>query len=152
MTSSAPANPTRKSRLDAFPVSTLYRCQGAGIQSSAILPRMSAAAADVRQRALYEFVRRLRREVPEHLLDVRLFGSQARGEATAESDIDVLVVVRPDDARVALEDRAIDVAFDVNLEYGVYISPRVLTAGILNDPVWRHTPFLRVVAQESVPL
>ena len=87
-----------------------------------------------------------------HLVDVRLFGSEARGEATAESDIDVLIVVEPDDARVSLEDRIIDLAFDANLEFGVYISPRVVTPGILNHPVWKTTPFLANVRRESVPL
>jgi len=51
-----------------------------------------------------------------NVLDVRLFGSEARGEATLESDIDVLVVVQPESERAALEDRVIDIAFDVNLE------------------------------------
>jgi predicted nucleotidyltransferase len=79
-------------------------------------------------------------------------GSEARGEAGPDSDLDVLVVVQPDAERVALEDRIIDIAFDVNLEFGVYISPRVVTLGILNDPVWRETPFLKNVVRESVPL
>jgi hypothetical protein len=77
---------------------------------------------------------------------------QVQGEATPESDIDVLVVVQPESERSALEDRAIDIAFDVNLEYGVYVSPRVITRGILNDPVWRETPFIKNVSGESIPL
>ena len=106
----------------------------------------------IRQLALTEFVKRLRHALSANVVDVRLFGSQARGEATPESDIDVLVVVQPESERTALEDRAIDIAFDVNLEFNVYISPRVVTPGILNDPVWRETPFIRNVAGESIPL
>lgn len=86
------------------------------------------------------------------MLDVRLFGSEARGEARDDSDIDVLIVVQPDEQRGELEDRIIDIAFDVNLEYGVYISPRVLTPTILSHPVWRETPFLKNVMRESVAL
>jgi len=97
-------------------------------------------------------VTRLRNELPGNIVDLRLFGSEARGEATPESDIDVLVVVQPEPTRVRLEDRIIDIAFDVNLEFGVYISPRVITPGILNDPVWRETGFLRTVARDSIPL
>ena len=108
--------------------------------------------ASNRRLALSDFVERLRHTLSGNIVDVRLFGSEARGEATAESDIDVLVVVEPDAARVALEDRIIDIAFDVNLESGVYISPRVVTAGILNDPVWRETPFLKNVVRESIAL
>jgi predicted nucleotidyltransferase len=105
-----------------------------------------------RRLAVDEFVSRIRQRLAGNILDVRLFGSEARGEATSESDIDVLVVVQPDADRVQFEDRIIDIAFDVNLEFGIYISPRVVTAGILNDPVWRETPFIKNVARESIPL
>lgn len=109
-------------------------------------------SASNRQLALTEFVKRLRHNLSGNVVDVRLFGSEARGEATPESDIDVLVVVEPDGQRAALEDRVVDLAFDVNLDFGVYISPRVITPGILNDPVWRETPFIKNVAGESIPL
>jgi len=99
-----------------------------------------------------EFVRRLRQTLSRNIVDVRLFGSEARGEATSESDIDVLVVVQPDTERVRFEDRIIDIAFDVNLDFGIYISPRVVTPGILNDPVWRETAFIKNVACESISL
>lgn len=105
-----------------------------------------------RRAAVAEFVGRLRRSLAGNILDVRLFGSEARGDATSESDLDVLVVVQPDAARVALEDRIVDIAFDVNLEFGVYISPRAVTPEILNHPVWGETPFIKNVTRESIPL
>jgi predicted nucleotidyltransferase len=110
------------------------------------------ASPSNRRLAVEEFVRRLRQTLLSNIVDVRLFGSEARGEATSESDIDVLVVVQPDTERVRFEDRIIDIAFDVNLDFGIYISPRVVTPGILNDPVWRETPFIKNVARESIAL
>jgi len=109
-------------------------------------------SASSRQLAVEEFVGRLRQGLSNNIVDVRLFGSEARGEATSESDIDVMVVVQPDMDRVQFEDLIIDIAFDVNLDFGVYISPRVVTQGILNDPVWRETPFIKNVVRESIPL
>ena len=105
-----------------------------------------------RTRATGEFVRRLRRDLPANIVDLRLFGSDARGQASPESDIDVLVVVQPDAERVALETRIVDIAFDVNLEFNVFISPSVVTPAILNHPVWRESPFIETVLREGVAL
>ncbi|MGB9781562.1 MAG: nucleotidyltransferase domain-containing protein [Moorellaceae bacterium] len=46
------------------------------------------------RRAIKEFCELLRREQGENLLGLRLFGSVARGTATPESDIDILVLVK----------------------------------------------------------
>ena len=105
-----------------------------------------------RARATGEFVRRLRRDLPANIVDLRLFGSEARGQASHESDIDVLVVVQPDAERVALETRIVDIAFDVNLAFNVFISPSVVTPAILNHPVWRESPFIETVLREGVAL
>jgi predicted nucleotidyltransferase len=112
----------------------------------------SVVSISIRKRALDRFAAHAREVLGPKLLELRLFGSEARGEAGPDSDLDVLVVVQPDTERVALEDRIIDIAFDVNLEFGLYISPRVVTRGILDDPIWRETPFLKNVVRESIPL
>ncbi|PYR15745.1 MAG: hypothetical protein DMF94_30895 [Acidobacteria bacterium] len=112
----------------------------------------AVVSSSIRRRALDLFAERAREILGPKLLDLRLFGSEARGEARPDSDLDVLVVVQPDAERATLEDRIVDIAFDVNLEFGLYISPRVVTRGILDDPVWRETPFLKNVVRESIPL
>lgn len=63
---------------------------------------------------------------------------------------DVLVVVGND--RVSAADRVVDIAFDVNLANDLYISPRVVTASNLRDPVWRATLLVQTLERESVPL
>jgi predicted nucleotidyltransferase len=100
--------------------------------------------------AVEEFVRRVREAVGTNLITLKLFGSKARGQDVQDSDIDVLVVVRDD--RVAAEDLVLDIAFEVNVPHGVYISPRVVTAAMLADPVWRSTAFVHAVEREGVPL
>jgi predicted nucleotidyltransferase len=105
-----------------------------------------------RRPAVAEFVKRLREMLPDNILDVRLYGSEARGDATPESDIDVLVVVQPDSERNRLQERIVDIAFDVNVQFDVFISPCVLSPEILNHPVWGETPFIETIMREGVPL
>jgi predicted nucleotidyltransferase len=100
--------------------------------------------------ALDEFCRRTRAALGANLLELRLFGSKARGDAVTDSDLDVLLVVEQD--RAAAEDRVLDVAFDVNLAHDVYISPRVVSHAVMVDPVWRLTALLRAIERESVLL
>lgn len=38
------------------------------------------------------------------------------------------------------------------LAHDVYISPRVIAQAVLDDPLWKITPFLEVVEKEGVPL
>lgn len=106
----------------------------------------------VRSAALHDFVGRIRFALGPQLVEARLFGSVARGEAKPDSDIDVLVVVQPHAERRRLEHQVIDIAFDVNLAHNVYISPRVVTPDILEHPVWRETHFVRTLKRESLLL
>ncbi len=75
---------------------------------------------------------------PDELQRLILYGSQARGEATAGSDIDVLVVVGWGEERLPGGFYAapfsdprwqaiVDTASDISLEHGVYISPLVIS-------------------------
>ena len=102
--------------------------------------------------AIASFTAALRSTLGSSLSDIRLFGSAARGDARSDSDIDVLVVVQPENDRRRLTRQVVDIAFDVNLAHDVYISPRVVTPEILNHPVWRETAFLRAAAREGIPL
>ncbi len=75
---------------------------------------------------------------------MRLFGSKATGRDVPGSDIDILVVVG--EASVGIEDQVLAIAFEVNLAHDVYISPRVVARTVLEDPVWKMTPFLQAAA------
>lgn len=100
--------------------------------------------------ALDEFARAVRAQLGSNLEALKLFGSNARGEAVPDSDLDVLVVVTSH--RVEAEDAVLDIAFDVNLAHDVYISPRVIERAVLDHPVWRITPFVQALEREGIPL
>jgi predicted nucleotidyltransferase len=99
--------------------------------------------------ALQDFVQKVRATLRERLAALRLFGSKAQGRDTRDSDIDVLVLVHPYSLKI--EDQVLDIAFDVNLEHEVYISPRVIGREVLEDPVWKITPFIQEL-ENGVPL
>jgi predicted nucleotidyltransferase len=112
---------------------------------------MSGATLSQRESdALREFSARIRAALGSNLQELRLFGSKARGDSRPDSDLDVLVVVTDD--RVRAEDLAIDIAFDINVASDLYISPRVVAAASLIDPVWRTTLFVQTVTREGVAL
>lgn len=100
--------------------------------------------------AVQEFTERVRAKLGEKLVALRLFGSKATGRDVAESDIDILLVI--DAPSIVAEDEVLDIAFAVNVAHDVYISPRVIPKQVLEDPVWKITPFLRNVTMEGIPL
>ena len=53
-------------------------------------------------------------------VDLRIFGSVARGDYHEHSDIDILVVL-PGKVDNAIEEQVFDMAYDIELEYGLVI-------------------------------
>jgi len=97
--------------------------------------------------AVEAFRRKVRQTLGPEILSMKLFGSKVRGSDQPGSDIDVLVVVS---ARTpALVDRIINLAFEVNLAFDVYISPRVVGQNALSDPRWAVTPLIQAVRRDS---
>ncbi len=82
-----------------------------------------AHLTDRERQALAAFVDRIRQRFDGLILSAMLFGSRARGEASADSDVDVLVVIDKEDYRVRKEIRYL--AAEVWLEYGLFLSTRV---------------------------
>ncbi len=82
-------------------------------------------------------------------LEVRLYGSEARGEASNKSDIDLLVLVPKD--KVTLQDELEITAplYDIELKTGVLIN-----ALILPKREWGRivTPFYENVMHDAVAL
>lgn len=98
-----------------------------------------------------DILRTLRREFSRALGDqlesMILFGSQARGQARPESDIDVLVVVRDDSDYSDLMRRTSPIVSALSLEYDVVIS----RAFVARERFERErSPFLLNVRREGV--
>lgn len=76
----------------------------------------------VHEQAFEAFADRLTDEWGREIERIILYGSVARGEARADSDVDVLIVVEDKNARDIVSEQASSIAFDILLEYDVSVS------------------------------
>lgn len=112
------------------------------------LPRDLRIDAATR-RALEAFLPIVRKLYRERLARVVLYGSQARGEATVHSDIDLLVVLRGDVQFSEELHRLVDAHYDIDLEHGVLISAHPISE---KDFLTEVSPLLMNVRKESIVL
>jgi len=100
-----------------------------------------------RQIAL-EFKQRVAGLLP--ILQLRVFGSRARGDATAGSDLDVFLVVDHIDAD--LRENISEVAWEVGFENDVVLSTFVVTVEQLERGPIGVSPIVRQIEKEGVRL
>ena len=91
----------------------------------------------------------LHRELPD--ATAILFGSEARGDARCDSDVDVLILL--DKEKITLRDRqkVTYPLYDVELETGIVISPKVFSKKQWETQL-SITPFYKNVMKEGVLL
>ena len=95
-----------------------------------------------------EYATRIRARLGPRVKEIRLFGSRARGDARADSDYDVLLVLDQRSPEVRAE--ILEVAVRMMDQYGV------LVATVLRSmEEWRQSqgyPFALNIARESITL
>jgi predicted nucleotidyltransferase len=77
----------------------------------------------------------------ERFVGLWLYGSQARGDAGSESDIDVLLLLTRCERPAVEIDRYADILADLNLRYGVLLSVLPVEQAALqraSGPFWRN--------------
>lgn len=98
---------------------------------------------------LKEFKAGLERLYGKRLKNVLLYGSWARGEATEDSDIDLVVVLEGEVKPGGEIDRMIELITDINLKHGVLISVYPVSE---RDYLTLKSPLLMNVRREGAPV
>lgn len=100
--------------------------------------------------AILEFCTKIKTLLKENIVEIKLFGSVAKGTATPESDIDILIILKQADN--ITEEIILDAVVDTNLKYDVVISATTLTEEDYTYPPFKQTLFYKHIQKEGLPL
>lgn len=106
--------------------------------------------ASLASTAVARFADELRRRFGDAVVDVRLFGSFARGEAHEDSDVDVAVVLERVDGPIHRD--VIDLATDVGLPMELHISPTVFDRATYEKWRRQERPLVMDIERDGVRL
>ena len=81
------------------------------------------------------------------LIEMKLFGSKARGDDRPDSDTDVLVIVADDDWHIC--DTVYDIATNIFLQTDIFISPKVISKSRLEELQKEGITFLRNISRDA---
>lgn len=98
---------------------------------------------------LHKLKERLADLYGEKLAGVILFGSQTRGDATEDSDIDVLIVLKGSFDSREERKRTLDIMAGLSLEHNVLIADIITSE---SDYIEGKAPLFKIVQQEGVLL
>lgn len=108
------------------------------------------------KRALEEFKQALLKKLGREILELRLFGSKARGDFKKTSDIgemsdtDVFIVLKKTSFKK--EDLIFKIATDILLKYGIDISIKIFSEKEYKERLNLQVPFFLIIQKEGVSL
>ena len=97
---------------------------------------------------LKQFKAGLEQTLGAQLIELKLFGSKARGDGRPDSDVDVLVIVASDDWHI--RDKVYDVATDMLLQVDICISPKVISKSRFVQLCKEGTSFIHNVSKDAI--
>ncbi len=100
--------------------------------------------------ALENIAKELRNELGDVIAGVYAFGSRVRGDHTAWSDFDVLIVVKYKDTDI--EKKIVDIIVHIESEQGLSFSPVIKTSDSFDKEKRYNSPFYQNIIKEAIPL
>lgn len=103
--------------------------------------------------ALAAFVSGVRRHYGPRLVDLFVFGSRARGDATEDSDVDLAIILQDGDWKFWTEKLILaDLMHDALVEQGLYIQAWPVRQSEWVDPVKHSNPrFVEAMKRDARP-
>ncbi len=94
--------------------------------------------------------RELKKRVSEFtpLIDFRLFGSRARGDADEYSDMDIFMEF--ESVNRELKKRVKNAAWEMTLETGIVVTTLLFSRDEIENSALRSSPIIRVIMEEGV--
>ncbi|MBU1931970.1 MAG: nucleotidyltransferase domain-containing protein [Bacteroidota bacterium] len=111
---------------------------------------MILGLSEKEQLVLKKFRLALEETIGGNLIELKLFGSKARGDARNDSDIDVLVITADGDWR--MRDIVYGVVTDIFLEDEIDISPKVINKRNYDYLYKMKTPFIKNLIRDGVTI
>ncbi len=99
-------------------------------------------------------IQALKRKLRERFgndVELVLFGSVARGTASADSDIDLLVLL-PGEVNNTIEEEVFSIAYDVELEFDIILGVIVYPLSFWHSPRAAAMPLHQNISREGVVL
>jgi len=85
-----------------------------------------------------------------HLVDLRLFGSRARGEGDLESDLDVMIEIA--ESNPGIEAQIDDIIFEINLQNDSFISAVIFEKKEVDVGPLSESPLYKIIQREGLPI
>lgn len=82
-----------------------------------------------------------------NIIDLRIFGSKARGEDTPESDIDVMIEI--DESPPNIRSQIYDIVFDINLANDTFISTTIFNKKEIEEGPMSESPIYKIIQREG---
>ena len=103
-------------------------------------------------KVLKQFISQVSNLIGDRLKKVILYGSYARGDYGKNSDIDIMILTDLNFEEIKqYRDKVSDIAFDIELEKGVVISPIIKNIEKYNSRI-NINPFYKNIQREGVVL